>query len=508
MSTYNINVSKEHLKKWQELVDTLAELMNIENALVTKGQQNKIKIINVYNKNKIHFKRGQNLSFKGKYCEKVISNNKKLIINNVNKLKNNNFKIKKDLISYMGYPIKWPNGDIFGTLCVFDNKERNFKKKFKDLMKHYKELIESDLKIIYQNNILKKEINEKIEVKSKYEINNKRLKAIYNNIKQGICLHEIIYDGDKAVDYKIIDVNNAYTNILNINAEKAINSLASDIYESDTPPFFDKYIKVAETGKPTEFEAYFPPLKKYFNITVTSPKKGQFITIFSDVTEQKERIKKIENQKELLIDKNMELTSYNEEIIAMNEELEQSLIEFDKLNKRFTKMIDLVTNVNEKSLNNEYEFFSDLLKRAIDIVPEADYGKICIVNEKGKCSFIDAIGHKLNILKDIDLNVHELHNYKGKGVFKSNDYFINIDKLPNEKSEKLHKALKPIKDSLYINITVEEELVGRIALDIKKESNKEFTNTTKNILKSFSTIASSFFAFKKFYNLKKISQKN
>ena len=56
MSTYNINVSKAHLKKWQELVDTLAELMNIDNALVTKVQQNKIKIINVYNKNKIHLK--------------------------------------------------------------------------------------------------------------------------------------------------------------------------------------------------------------------------------------------------------------------------------------------------------------------------------------------------------------------------------------------------------------------------------------------------------------------
>jgi PAS domain S-box-containing protein len=40
-----------------------------------------------------------------------------------------------------------------------------------------------------------------------------------------------------------------------------------------------------------------------------------------------------------------------------------------------------------------------------------------------------------------------------------------------------------------------------MGLDIKKNSSKEFTDTTKKILKSFSTLASSFFAFKKFDDL-------
>ena len=43
----------------------------------------------------------------------------------------------------------------------------------------------------------------------------------------------------------------------------------------------------AETGQSKKFETYFSPMDKYFSISVFSPKKGKFATVFDNITERK-----------------------------------------------------------------------------------------------------------------------------------------------------------------------------------------------------------------------------
>jgi len=103
------------------------------------------------------------------------------------------------------------------------------------------------------------------------------------------------------------------------------------------------------------------------------------------------KAEELETKKEELKVSNEQLTAYNEEIKAMNEELEQSFDEVNNLNKRFVEMVELVANMEDKTLLNEKEFFAGLLENAIKIVPEADYGKICIIDENNQFDFIDAV---------------------------------------------------------------------------------------------------------------------
>ena len=265
---------------------------------------------------------------------------------------------------------------------------------------------------------------------TKYKDNiSKRFKAIYNNIKQGIALHELVYKDDKVIDYRIIDVNPAYEDILGITFEDAVGSLASEIYEVESPPFLEKYAKVAETGDSLEFEKYFKPMDKYFNITVTSPEKGRFITLFSDITKRKKRVEKIRDQKEELYATNEQLRAYNEEITAMNEELESSFDELNELNQRFVDMVELVANMEDKTLLNEREFFSELLDRAIEIVPEADYGKICIIDDNENCNIIYTVGHNEKLLSQLEINKENLINIESQNVYETENYFVDFSKL-------------------------------------------------------------------------------
>jgi signal transduction histidine kinase/CheY-like chemotaxis protein len=72
-----------------------------------------------------------------------------------------------------------------------------------------------------------------------------------------------------------------------ISRDQAIGALASDLYPSDNVPYLEIYAEVVATASPVSFEAYFPPMEKHFIISVFSPFKNRFATVFQDKTRQK-----------------------------------------------------------------------------------------------------------------------------------------------------------------------------------------------------------------------------
>jgi PAS domain S-box-containing protein len=119
--------------------------------------------------------------------------------------------------------------------------------------------------------------------------NEKKLSDLYNSMSEGLALHEMIYDkSGKAVDYRIVDVNPAFEMITGLQRTLAIGKMASAVYATGEAPYLEVYAEVAATGKATAFEAHFAPMNKHFRISVFSPDKGKFATIFQDITERKQ----------------------------------------------------------------------------------------------------------------------------------------------------------------------------------------------------------------------------
>jgi GAF domain-containing protein len=60
----------------------------------------------------------------GLYCETVMNTRKPLLVPDAltDEVWKSNPDIKLGMISYLGMPIVWPGGEIFGTICVLDNK--------------------------------------------------------------------------------------------------------------------------------------------------------------------------------------------------------------------------------------------------------------------------------------------------------------------------------------------------------------------------------------------------
>lgn len=143
------------------------------------------------------------------------------------------------------------------------------------------------------------DITERKKIEETLRISEEKFRNIFEHSNDGICLHELVYDSNgNPCNYRIIDVNPQYEYILSLNREDVIGKLATEAYNTQEPPYFDVYKNVALTGKPTVFETYFEPMNKYFIISVFSPQKGQFATVFKDITEIKLASKRIEESEE------------------------------------------------------------------------------------------------------------------------------------------------------------------------------------------------------------------
>jgi len=118
-----------------------------------------------------------------------------------------------------------------------------------------------------------------------------KFRSIFENMADASCLDEVIYENGLPVDYRILDVNPAFERILGIPQERAQGRLASEVY--GLVPFLETYARVAETGEPVTFEAWFEPSQKHLQVTASCPARGRFSTVFSDVTARKQAVEAV-----------------------------------------------------------------------------------------------------------------------------------------------------------------------------------------------------------------------
>ena len=128
-------------------------------------------------------------------------------------------------------------------------------------------------------------IAERKRVEEELRESEQRFHSLFDNMIEGHALHEIILDGNgQATEYRILDVNAAFEKLLNIHRKDVIGKLSCDVYRVSEPPYLNIYALVASSGQAKIFETFFPPMEKHFMISVYSPKKGQFATVFEDIT--------------------------------------------------------------------------------------------------------------------------------------------------------------------------------------------------------------------------------
>ncbi|MGD8752233.1 MAG: PAS domain S-box protein [Anaerolineales bacterium] len=116
----------------------------------------------------------------------------------------------------------------------------------------------------------------------------KRYRTLFETMREGFALHEIICDDQGSpMDYCFLEVNSAFENQTGLNAEEIIGKTVREVLPGIEDHWIETYGEVALTGKDVRFDNYSKPLDRYYTVDAFSPEKGKFATIFLDITDLK-----------------------------------------------------------------------------------------------------------------------------------------------------------------------------------------------------------------------------
>ena len=147
-------IPEETIQNWQRIVDLMAKLTDTPAGLIMRLAPTKT--INVFvasNTEGNVWKKGDHCSFDpGVYCESVIRHGDPLFVPDALKDPDwcDNPDMKFEMSFYLGYPLLWPDGKAFGTICVLDTSSDNNAIQCKDLIAQFKKIVESDLNLLVE----------------------------------------------------------------------------------------------------------------------------------------------------------------------------------------------------------------------------------------------------------------------------------------------------------------------------------------------------------------------
>ena len=160
------DISDEMIISWQELADLLADTFNVSSGLIMQVIPEKLEVfLGSRNADNPFIENDQLNLGTGLFCETVMGNNELLHVYNLHADKHWRHLADSpgNITSYLGLPIHWPDGEIFGTICVMDNKPNNFSSVSTKLLNHYRDYLQQDLKnlmITEENEFLKEQMEQ------------------------------------------------------------------------------------------------------------------------------------------------------------------------------------------------------------------------------------------------------------------------------------------------------------------------------------------------------------
>lgn len=143
------------LPAWQRLVDLMAELCGTPAGFIVQAGNGKYKVIianqsveNPYNAD-MTVDEDVNL-----FCREVVRQDSCLYVGNATELPEwqTNPEVTEDgFNTYLGYPLHWPDGSLFGTICVMDFAKTESEERYHKLMGHFRDMAERELDLLNKN---------------------------------------------------------------------------------------------------------------------------------------------------------------------------------------------------------------------------------------------------------------------------------------------------------------------------------------------------------------------
>jgi len=151
------------MENWQATTDLLAEIAGIPAALIMRVYAREIEVfVSSHSAGNVYRRGEKTVLDTGLFCEAVMSTRRELLVSNALKdpVWDSNPAVKLGMISYFGFPLSWPGGEIFGTLCILDKQENAYSERTRRLMERFRDSIQFNLASIYEASLVRSQRDE------------------------------------------------------------------------------------------------------------------------------------------------------------------------------------------------------------------------------------------------------------------------------------------------------------------------------------------------------------
>jgi PAS domain S-box-containing protein len=208
-----ITIPAEVLKKWQRIIDLAADVMHVPSGVITAIEppyHEYTTIVSSHSKGN-PFPVDQVFSMQiGTFCETVIKKRIPVLVANATENEQWQFapEIQVGAVSYLGYPVLWPDGQVFGTICVLDFKTNGYSDVYQELLEQCRDVLQADLQTL-------------VRMGTELEEQRAHLSELFARVAEAIAMVDR--------DSRITRVNPEFTKFFGYAADEALGQRIDDL---------------------------------------------------------------------------------------------------------------------------------------------------------------------------------------------------------------------------------------------------------------------------------------
>jgi GAF domain-containing protein len=158
----SLDIPASIVEVWQQVVDSLSDLLDIPSVMINRIVPPELEVFLASVGPGSVFPAGARAPLAGVYCEAAARRRSAVRVVDARKDPEwvDSPTAKAGLLAYLGYPLFWPNGEVFGTLCAVDLKENAWGARYENLLQMFKRVIEIHLQLVDTSDHLEKKNKE------------------------------------------------------------------------------------------------------------------------------------------------------------------------------------------------------------------------------------------------------------------------------------------------------------------------------------------------------------
>lgn len=144
------SIPGEILAIWQRVVDSASALLSVPSVMINRLEPPDLEVFRSNLSPENPFPTGARMPMMGLYCEAAAKRRKQVEVVDARKDPEwaQSPTAKAGIFAYLGFPLCWPDGEVFGTLCAVDTREHRWGTEARNLLLTFKDAIEAHLALV------------------------------------------------------------------------------------------------------------------------------------------------------------------------------------------------------------------------------------------------------------------------------------------------------------------------------------------------------------------------